>query len=96
MTMIDKATGRMLARFSPAGTVESHGDLLERWLQKFGRPLVMDTERQSIFEAHEVDCGIGRSRKTKNKPPSEWKRSGKAAGPHKPAADHPWRTGQSR
>ena len=34
ITMIDDATGRLLARFYPAGTVETHMDLLERGLRK--------------------------------------------------------------
>lgn len=53
ITMIDDATSRVMARFYPAGTVESHMDLLERWLRKYGRPLALYTDRHSIFEAHE-------------------------------------------
>lgn len=53
ITMIDDATGRLLARFYRAGTVESHMDLLERWLRAFGRPLAVYTDRHSIFESHE-------------------------------------------
>ena len=53
ITMIDDATSRLMARFYPAGTVESHMDLLERWLRKFGRPLALYTDRHSIFEPHE-------------------------------------------
>jgi hypothetical protein len=53
ITMIDDATSRVMARFDPAGTVESHMDLLERWLRKYGRPLALYTDRHSIFEPHE-------------------------------------------
>jgi hypothetical protein len=53
ITMIDDATSRVMARFYPAGTVESHMDLLERWLRKHGRPLALYTDRHSIFEPHE-------------------------------------------
>lgn len=53
ITMIDDATSRVMARFYPAGTVESHMDLLERWLRTFGRPLALYTDRHSIFEPHE-------------------------------------------
>jgi hypothetical protein len=53
ITMIDDATSRVVARFYPAGTVESHMDLLERWLRKYGRPLALYTDRHSIFEPHE-------------------------------------------
>lgn len=53
ITMIDDATSRVMARLYPAGTVESHMDLLERWLRKYGRPLAIYTDRHSIFEAHE-------------------------------------------
>jgi Helix-turn-helix domain len=48
--MIDDATGRVLARFYPAGTVEAHMDLAGRWLRRFGRPLALYTDRHSIFE----------------------------------------------
>jgi helix-turn-helix protein len=53
ITMIDDATSRVMARFYPGGTVESHMDLLERWLRKYGRPLAIYTDRHSIFEPHE-------------------------------------------
>lgn len=53
ITMIDDATSRVMARFYPAGTVESHMDLLGRWLRKYGRPLALYTDRHSIFEPHE-------------------------------------------
>lgn len=52
LNMIDDATSRSLARFYPADTVEAHFDLLGRWLQKFGRPLALYTDRHGIFEAH--------------------------------------------
>lgn len=52
ITMIDDATSKVMARFYPAGTVEAHMDLLERWLRKYGRPLALYTDRHSIFEPH--------------------------------------------
>ena len=48
--MIDDATGRVLARFYPAGTTEAHMDLLGRWLRRHGRPLALYSDRHSIFE----------------------------------------------
>jgi hypothetical protein len=53
ITMIDDATGRLLARFYPAGTVQSHMDLLGQWLRKYGRPLALYTDRHSIFQPQE-------------------------------------------
>jgi transposase len=50
ISLIDDATSRTLARFYPAGTVETHMDLLSRWLRRFGRPLAVYTDRHSIFE----------------------------------------------
>jgi hypothetical protein len=50
ITMIDDATGLTLSRFYAAGTVETHMDLLGRWLHKYGRPLALYTDRHSIFE----------------------------------------------
>jgi transposase len=51
IAMIDNATGRVEAGFYPGETVESHFDLLGRWLKKYGRPLALYTDRDSIFEA---------------------------------------------
>lgn len=48
--MVDDATSRLLARFYDADTVLNHMDLLRRWLQAFGRPLALYTDRHSIFE----------------------------------------------
>ncbi len=53
ITMIDDATSRVLARFYPAGTVQTHMDLLGRWVRKYGRPRALYTDRHSIFEPHE-------------------------------------------
>ena len=53
ITMIDDATSRVMARFYPSGTVETHMDLLGRWLRKHGRPLALYTDRHSIFEPQE-------------------------------------------
>jgi molybdenum-dependent DNA-binding transcriptional regulator ModE len=50
ITLIDDATSRLLARFYPAGTVETHMDLLWRWLSKYGRPKAIYSDRHSIFE----------------------------------------------
>jgi hypothetical protein len=50
ISLIDDATSRVMARFYPAGTVETHMDLLGRWLRKYGRPLAVYTDRHSIFE----------------------------------------------
>ena len=50
--MIDDATSRVLARFYPADTVEAHFDLLGRWVEKYGRPWALYTDRHGIFEAH--------------------------------------------
>jgi transposase len=50
ITAIDDATNRLLARFYPAATVETHFDLVGRWLRRHGRPLAFYTDRHSIFE----------------------------------------------
>lgn len=51
VTMIDDATSRVLARFYPGDTVEAHLDLLGRWLQAYGRPAALYTDRHSIFQS---------------------------------------------
>lgn len=53
MHMIDDATSRLLARFYDADTVLNHMELLRRWLQAFGRPLALYTDRHSIFEVQD-------------------------------------------
>ena len=50
ISMIDDATSHTLARFYPAATVETHLDLLGRWLRRLGRSLALYTDRHSIFE----------------------------------------------
>ena len=52
INMIDDASSRVLARFYPGDTLEAHFDLLGRWLQKYGRPRALYTDRHGIFEAH--------------------------------------------
>jgi len=51
IVMIDDATNRIEAGFYPGETVQSHFDLLERWLRRKGRPLSLYTDRDSIFES---------------------------------------------
>jgi hypothetical protein len=53
MHMIDDATSRLLARFYDADTGLNHMELLRRWLQAFGRPLALYTDRHSIFEVQD-------------------------------------------
>jgi Helix-turn-helix domain len=53
ISLIDDATSRILARFYKEGTVETHMDLLGRWLSKYGRPLAVYSDRHSIFEAQD-------------------------------------------
>src|SRR5262249_771875 len=53
MHTIDDATSRLLARFHDADTVLNHMDLLWRWLQAYGRPVALYTDRHSIFEPHD-------------------------------------------
>jgi hypothetical protein len=50
IALIDDATGRVLARFYPAGTTAAHMDLFGRWLRRHGRPLALYSDRHSIFE----------------------------------------------
>jgi transposase InsO family protein len=50
ISMIDDATSYIMSRFYPHGTVQTHMDLLGRWLRRLGRPLALYTDRHSIFE----------------------------------------------
>lgn len=52
VAMVDDASGRVLARFYRGETVEAHLDLLGRWLRRYGRPLALYTDHDSIFESH--------------------------------------------
>jgi len=47
---IDDATSRVLSGFYEGETVEAHFDLLGRWLRRYGRPVALYTDRDSIFE----------------------------------------------
>ena len=49
VNMIDDATSRVLSGFYTGETVEAHFDLLGRWLQRYGRPVALYTDRDSIF-----------------------------------------------
>jgi hypothetical protein len=50
VNMIDDATSRILCGFYEGETVEAHFDLLGQWLRRYGRPLALYTDRDSIFE----------------------------------------------
>jgi len=49
VVFIDDATSKVLARFYPAETTEAYMDLLGRWLRKYGRPVALYTDYDSIF-----------------------------------------------
>lgn len=55
--MIDDATGRIFVRFYESETTEAYMDLLSRYIQKFGRPLIWYTDRAGIFRAEEKVAG---------------------------------------
>jgi DNA-binding CsgD family transcriptional regulator len=50
VNMIDDATSRVLSGFYQGETVEAHFDLLGQWLRRYGRPVALYTDRDSIFE----------------------------------------------
>jgi transposase len=49
IVFIDDATSRVVARFHPAETTEAYWDVLGRWIRKFGRPLALYTDWDSVF-----------------------------------------------
>jgi hypothetical protein len=49
VNMIDDATSRILAGFYEGETVEAHFDLFGQWLRRYGRPVALYTDRDSIF-----------------------------------------------
>lgn len=53
ITMLGDATSRLVARFPPAAAVETHMDLVARWVRPHGRPMAVDTDRHGTFGAHE-------------------------------------------
>jgi DNA-binding CsgD family transcriptional regulator len=57
VNMIDDATSRVLSGFYQGETVEAHFDLLGQWLQRYGRPVALYTDRDSIFEYHSKGRG---------------------------------------
>ena len=50
VAMIDDASNRVEAGFYEGETVSSHFELLERWLRRYGRPVALYTDHDSIFE----------------------------------------------
>jgi hypothetical protein len=50
ISMIDDATSYVMSRFYLQGTVETHMDLMGRWVERLGRPKGVYTDRHSIFE----------------------------------------------
>jgi hypothetical protein len=57
VNMIDDATSRILSGFYEGETVEAHFDLLGRWIQRYGRPRALYTDRDSIFEYQDKGRG---------------------------------------
>jgi hypothetical protein len=57
VNMIDDATSRVLSGFYEGETVEAHFDLLGRWLTRYGRPVALYTDRDSIFEYQDKGKG---------------------------------------
>lgn len=55
--MIDDASGRIFVRFYAGETTEAYMDLLWRYIEKFGRPLIWYTDRAGIFRAEEKVAG---------------------------------------
>lgn len=49
MVMVDDATGRIWARFSEEETTEASYDLFERWARRWGMPLSLYADRDSIY-----------------------------------------------
>ena len=55
--MIDDATGRIFVRFYESETTEAYMDLLWRYIEKFGRPVIWYSDRAGIFRAEESVAG---------------------------------------
>jgi transposase len=49
--IIDDASSRVMVRFYPAETTEAYMDLLQRWINKYGRPVSWYCDQNSIFIA---------------------------------------------
>src|SRR5262249_35773811 len=50
VNMLARPTSRAGSASSEGETVQAHLDLLGRWIRRFGRPLALYTDRDSIFE----------------------------------------------
>jgi hypothetical protein len=53
ITMLDDATSRLLARFVRHDSTEENMKLLWSWLEKYGRPLAVYTDKASLFQTAE-------------------------------------------
>ena len=72
ISMIDDATSCILARFYPSGTVQTHMDLLGRWLRRYGRPLALYTDRHSIFEPQDKGRALPDAETQFGRPCGSW------------------------
>jgi hypothetical protein len=52
VSMIDDATSIQWKRFAPADTTEANLDVLGGWLRRYGRPLALYADRNSIFKVN--------------------------------------------
>lgn len=55
--IIDDATGRIFVRFYESETTEAYMDLLWRYVEEFGRPVIWYSDRAGIFRAEEKVAG---------------------------------------
>jgi transposase len=77
ITMIDDATSRMLARFAPHDTTEENMQLIELYLERFGRPQAFYTDKASLFQTA-VKTRWGESRQAKDQKEMEPTQIGRA------------------
>jgi hypothetical protein len=56
ITFIDDATSRTRARFHPAETTAAYMDVLGQWLRKYGRPVELYTDYDSVFVDNTPGC----------------------------------------
>jgi transposase len=52
VSMIDDATGRQLKRFFPRDTTQANLEVLGRWLRRYGRPLAIYADGDSVFRVN--------------------------------------------
>ena len=79
VAMIDDATSRLWGRFVESDSTEENLRTLRGWLERYGRPLALYTDKNSIFQT----APLGRADRPRRSPSSDRLRGGPRGAAHR-------------